>query len=181
MKDQQNKHIEAYHAANQRYLFNFTVKLVFLTCICALMYGVFGDSMAGFFEQPEVISEEVQKKNRQKRKAARASAAAEDFDRVEDGIHVQTGLVFADGFQVVRGTCTGCHSAKLVTQNRATRDGWQEMIRWMQKTQGLWDLGKNEPIILDYLAKYYAPKEVDRRPGLDVEAIEWYILDLPQG
>jgi len=51
------------------------------------------------------------------------------------------------------------------------------MIRWMQETQGLWQLGKNEPIILDYLAKHYAPEEVVRRPGLDVAAIEWYILE----
>ncbi len=178
MENQQDKNIEIFFAANQRYLFKFTVNLVLITCIGVLIYGVFGDSMADVFDQPEVVSEEVQKKNRQKRKAAAATLAADDFDRVENGIHVQTGLVYAEGFDVVRGTCTACHSAMLVTQNRATRDGWKDMIRWMQKTQGLWQLGKSEPIILDYLAKHYAPEEIVRRPGLDIEAIEWYILDL---
>jgi len=178
MENQQNKNIEIFFAANQRYLFKFIINLLLITCIGVFMYGLFGDSMSDVFDQPEVVSEEVQKKNRQKRKAAAATLAADDMDRVENGIHVQTGFVYAKGFDVVRGTCTACHSAKLVTQNRATRDGWQDMIRWMQKTQGLWQLGKNEPIILDYLAKHYAPKEIVRRPGLDIEEIEWYILDL---
>jgi cytochrome c5 len=178
MENQQDKNIEAFLVANQRYLFKFVVNLVLITCIGVFMYGLFGDSMSDMFDQPEVVSEEVQKKNRQKRKATAAAIAADDMDRVENGIHVQTGFVYAEGFDVVRGTCTACHSAKLVTQNRATREGWKDMIRWMQKTQGLWELGKNEPIILDYLAKHYAPDEVVRRPGLDIAAIEWYILDL---
>ena len=71
-----------------------------------------------------------------------------------------------------------CHSAKLVTQNRATRDGWEEMIRWMQAKQGLGDLGANEPVILDYLAANYAPEEIGRRANLNVESIKWYVLDL---
>ncbi len=50
------------------------------------------------------------------------------------------------------------------------------MIVWMQETQGLWDLGNNEPIILDYLAEYYSPKKVGRRASL--EDVEWYIIDL---
>ena len=52
------------------------------------------------------------------------------------------------------------------------------MIRWMQATQGLWDLGANEPIILDYLEKHYSPKAKGRRTNLDIESIEWYILNL---
>jgi len=52
------------------------------------------------------------------------------------------------------------------------------MIRWMQAKQGLWDLGPNEPVILDYLAANYAPEEIGRRANLDVEGIEWYVLDL---
>ena len=39
-------------------------------------------------------------------------------------------------------------------------------------------MGKNEPIILDYLAKYYAPKEVGRRANIDIAKVEWYILEL---
>jgi hypothetical protein len=51
------------------------------------------------------------------------------------------------------------------------------MIRWMQETQGLWQLGEAEPQILDYLAANYAPQENSRRPLLDLKSIEWYILE----
>ncbi len=52
------------------------------------------------------------------------------------------------------------------------------MIRWMQATQGLHDLGENEDAIVKYLAAHYAPQEVGRRAALDMEAIEWYLLEL---
>ena len=60
----------------------------------------------------------------------------------------------------------------MVTQNRATREGWLDMIRWMQKEQKLWDLGANEAAILDYLAKYYGPEDKGRRQNLEIE--DWY-------
>jgi len=94
---------------------------------------------------------------------------------IVDGIHVASGLVVDDGFIQVKATCLACHSAKLVTQNRATRDGWKKMIRWMQETQNLWDLGTNEDLILDYLAKHYAPDEAGRRPNLPTPT--WYVLE----
>ncbi|MEM9846889.1 MAG: hypothetical protein AAF847_03300 [Bacteroidota bacterium] len=99
---------------------------------------------------------------------------------VENGIHLATGLVYAEGFEIVYASCTGCHSAQLVTQNRATRAGWEQMIDWMQATQGLWDLGDQEPIILDYLATHYAPEAVGRRASLEVDDIAWYILELEE-
>jgi hypothetical protein len=97
---------------------------------------------------------------------------------VVDGIHVSTGLAVGAGFSAVKSNCTNCHSAKLVTQNRATRDGWKETINWMQETQGLWDLGKSESIILDYLATYYGPEDYGRRMNLEIDSVEWYILDV---
>ncbi|WP_306642884.1 hypothetical protein [Sanyastnella coralliicola] len=102
---------------------------------------------------------------------------AEDIpdDLIENGIHMRTGLIVDDGFEQVKVTCLACHSAKLVTQNRADRDGWKKMIRWMQETQNLWDLGPNEDIILDYLAKNYAPEQEGRRANL--KDIEWYVLE----
>lgn len=99
-----------------------------------------------------------------------------DVDWPADSIH-PTGLVYAPGFPLVRGNCTTCHSAALIVQNRATRAGWEGMIRWMQETQGLHDLGEDEAAILDYLAAHYAPVEVGRRANLDVESIEWYPLE----
>ncbi len=93
-----------------------------------------------------------------------------------DSIH-PSGLAYAPGFAIVRGNCTTCHSAKLITQNRATREGWEEMIRWMQSTQGLHDLEDDEPIILDYLAENYAPKEIGRRKMLNYDEIDFYELN----
>jgi hypothetical protein len=146
-------------------------KIIYFLCLAGIGYLTLGDTISGWLHQPQPVSAEDQQR--------RAVAAQDDdYDKVVDGIHVQTGLIFAAGFEVVRGTCTACHSAKLVTQNRATRDGWLQMIRWMQATQGLWDLGPNEPIILDYLATNYAPEDTGRRANLDVAAIEWYILEL---
>lgn len=95
-------------------------------------------------------------------------------DRIENGIHVQTGLVADEGMHLVIANCTACHSAMLITQNRADREGWKKMIRWMQETQNLWDLGANEEIILDYLSQNYAPQKRGRRPPLT--DIEWYEL-----
>ncbi len=87
----------------------------------------------------------------------------------------EQGLIVDDGYLLVRTNCISCHSLNLVTQNRATRDGWKSMIRWMQKEQKLWDLGPNEDKILDYLAKNYAPEQTGRRVPL--ENVEWYELE----
>lgn len=92
-----------------------------------------------------------------------------------DSIDAATGLVVDDELSVVVGNCTACHSAQLITQNRATREGWHSMIVWMQENHKLWDLGENEAVILDYLEEHYAPEAVGRRKNL--ENIEWYDLD----
>ncbi|MEL6124216.1 MAG: hypothetical protein AAFQ02_05180 [Bacteroidota bacterium] len=102
---------------------------------------------------------------------------APDYSIVEGGVHLATGLAYDENFELVRAVCTSCHSSQLIIQNRATREGWQDMIRWMQATQGLPDLGTAEPKVLDYLATHYAPKDMGRRSPLDAEAIEWYVLE----
>ncbi|MCP9235772.1 hypothetical protein [Lewinella sp. JB7] len=94
---------------------------------------------------------------------------------VVDGLDSLTGLIAQGDYRLVKGNCLACHSAKLITQNRATREGWEDMIRWMQEKQGLADLGLHEGPILDYLATYYAPEETGRRPPLD--SVKWYILE----
>ena len=95
-------------------------------------------------------------------------------EEIQDGVHKSTGLIADEGLNLVIAHCTGCHSPKLITQNRADRQGWLEVIRWMQKTQNLWDLGDQEEAILTYLAKNYAPERKGRRaPIMD---IEWYEL-----
>ncbi len=79
-----------------------------------------------------------------------------------------SGLVIAPGYEQVKAQCTVCHSGRLVTQNRADREGWRQMIRWMQETQNLWPLGPAEEEILDYLAGNYGPLPGGRRAPLEV-------------
>ncbi|WP_026970112.1 hypothetical protein [Algoriphagus terrigena] len=97
-------------------------------------------------------------------------------DEVVDGKDVATGFVIDEGFEIVKATCTGCHSSAIVLQNKFTREGWKAKIVWMQETQGLWDLGDNESIILDYLAKHHAPEPPKGR-RLPLKDIEWYELE----
>jgi len=87
-----------------------------------------------------------------------------------------TGFILDQHYELLIAHCTACHEAKVVTNFKASREGWLEKIRWMQKTQKLWDLGEAEPKILDYLAKNYAPKQsyVRRSPLKD---IKWYPLE----
>jgi hypothetical protein len=97
-----------------------------------------------------------------------------DSITVEKQLDGATGFIIDKGMAETIQNCTPCHSAKMVTQNRMTREGWLASIRWMQETQNLWPLGDNEPIILDYLAKNYAPTNKGRREPLT--NIEWYKL-----
>lgn len=98
-----------------------------------------------------------------------------DEDRIENGIHVRTGLVEAEGLMTVVNNCTNCHSAKLITQNRMNEERWNETIKWMQEKQNLWDLGGNQKIIVDYLVKNYPPEKKGRR--MPLTAIDWYELE----
>mgnify|MGYP003630473209 CR=1 FL=1 len=99
----------------------------------------------------------------------------EDSELIENGIHVRTGLIEAEGLQTVITNCTTCHSSKLIIQNRMGEEQWNATIRWMQKSQGLWPLGENQKVIVDYLTKNYPPVEKGRRPALT--DIKWYNLE----
>ncbi|GAL65402.1 hypothetical protein [Jejuia pallidilutea] len=98
-----------------------------------------------------------------------------DEDRIENGIHVRTGLVDAEGLMTVVNNCTNCHSSKLVTQNRMNAERWNATIKWMQETQNLWDLGRNQEVIVNYLVTNYPPKAKGRRSVLT--DIDWYALE----
>lgn len=104
-----------------------------------------------------------------------APPAAPAGPQIADGKDMQTGLLAGEGLAVVKTTCTACHSSDLILQNRFTREGWHEKIVWMQQTQGLWDLGESEAVILDYLAANYAP-EAFRGRRQPLSDIEWYEL-----
>ena len=104
-----------------------------------------------------------------------AQSEEEPAPEIVDDIHVATGLIAGEGLQLVITNCTGCHSAKLITQNRMDSGTWATTIKWMQQTQGLWDLGENTDAIVQYLATNYAPTKKGRRAQLT--DIEWYDLD----
>lgn len=93
----------------------------------------------------------------------------------ENSLDPDSGLRIDPNLMLVKANCTACHSSKLITMNRMSRERWKETIRWMQEKQNLWDLGESEPLVLDYLEKYYAPEpQATRRKNL--QAIEWYEL-----
>ena len=76
----------------------------------------------------------------------------------------QTGLIISTGWELVRANCGGCHSYEMITNQRSDRQGWEEMIRWMQSSQNLWEFDpQTEKSILDYLSKNYPPSESRRR------------------
>ncbi len=75
-----------------------------------------------------------------------------------------SGLIKNPGWELVRAHCGGCHSHALVTSQRADRQTWRDMIRWMQATQNLWQFPADvEAKILDYLATTYPPQRSQRR------------------
>ena len=78
-----------------------------------------------------------------------------------------TGFKMTGDWELVRGNCTACHSAKLVTQQRGTADQWLAMIRWMQKKQNLWQFDPvTEERIVAYLAENYPPDAARRRAAI---------------
>lgn len=139
------------------------ISLVFLLVALLVSGGVYLLSKTDYFSSntPEEILVDV--------------SDEDDFDKIENGIHIRTGFVDAPGLMETVQNCTTCHSSQLVLQNRMNKERWAATIRWMQETQNLWDLGKNEDIIINYLVSNYPPKELGRRENLG--EIEWYVLE----
>jgi len=78
-----------------------------------------------------------------------------------------TGLKMAGDWELVRGNCIACHSAKLITQQRGTAAQWLAIIRWMQKKQNLWQFDPDtEKRIISYLAGNYPPEANRRRAAI---------------
>jgi hypothetical protein len=79
----------------------------------------------------------------------------------------RTGLVMAPGWELVSAHCGACHSHRLVTAQRGDADFWRSVIRWMQKTQNLWEIPPaQEQVIIEYLASNYNESDWGRRPPL---------------
>lgn len=127
----------------------------------AIVYLI-SDPTLSFFKEPTPVEEYA------------VVPSEDDFDKIENGIHKRTGLKDAEGLMTVVNNCTNCHSAQLVIQNRMNEERWRATILWMQETQNLWDLGKNEDIIVNYLVTNYPPQKKGRREIL--RNINWYDL-----
>lgn len=106
-----------------------------------------GSTATGAAEQPKAAE------------AVPAGASAEAKPVIDEA----TGLIKAPGYEVVLATCTACHSAKLVVQNRGTRGDWEELLRWMQAKHNLWQMTPEvRDTILEYLATNYGVDEAQR-------------------
>ena len=54
-----------------------------------------------------------------------------------------------------------------MTAQRGNEDFWRDTIRWMQRTQNLWQIPEaQEAQILSYLAEHYSESDWGRRPPL---------------
>lgn len=148
--------------------FQGVYRILILACVVVALFAV---AMAYFMTDPDLS---FFKDGGSDLEPVSAAVEEDDFDKIENGIHVRTGFVDAPGMMETVHNCTNCHSAKLVIQNRMDRERWKATIKWMQETQNLWDLGKNEEIIINYLVTNYPPKKKGRREPLT--NIEWYEL-----
>jgi cytochrome c5 len=89
-----------------------------------------------------------------------AAAEAEPLlDAAGRTLDPATGLVLADGYELVASNCIACHSAQQFLRQRGTRATWQRILDWMQATQGLWEFPEGvEERIVDYLATHSPPR-----------------------
>lgn len=168
MKKNSNTESHISNLETQQLLKGLTAAVIGLLAIVVLLVGTV--LFVAFFEGQSKTSDSAMSAD----SSVNASQNT-DSGEVIEGKDVATGFVVDEGFEIVKATCTGCHSSAIVLQNRFTREGWKARIVWMQQTQGLWDLGDNESVILDYLAKYHAPEPPKGR-RLPLKDIEWYKL-----
>ncbi|EAL8807452.1 cytochrome C [Campylobacter jejuni] len=71
-------------------------------------------------------------------------------------INPDTGLIIDPDSPLVEANCLACHGSNLITNMHASRKAWLAAIRWMQDSEGLWEI---EP----ELEKYYGEKYDTRR------------------
>jgi hypothetical protein len=90
-------------------------------------------------------------------------------------IDEETGLIMDANLEVVVVNCIACHSAHLITYTSADSSQWHDMIKWMQQTQGLWDLGNDEKSIIEYLSQHYGPS--NRQNQSEEITTTWHEID----
>jgi hypothetical protein len=154
-----SEELEFFNQVKKVYRFLLVLFSLFIIAGGALVYYMVNPSFFNFNQPAEVYAEVVEL----------------DPDRIENGIHVETGFVEAEGMMTTIRNCTACHSAKIIIQNRMNTERWNATIKWMQETQNLPDLGKNQEVIVKYLVTNYPPQDVGRRNILT--NIDWYELE----
>lgn len=81
-------------------------------------------------------------------------------DHAEDQLILIDPVLVEDSagtWKLVRAHCTSCHSSQIFKNLRLSSTAWQDVIKRMQEEEGLWDLGDDEPKIVEYLATYFGP------------------------
>ncbi|MGH6912583.1 MAG: aldehyde dehydrogenase [Geminicoccales bacterium] len=68
------------------------------------------------------------------------------------------GLPDGPGQEATFYACNACHSVRLVTQQRLSRQRWDALLDWMVAKQGMAPLPPEErAVVLDYLAAQLNP------------------------
>ncbi len=150
------------------------IKLQLWINLSAIAVGLIGISTAVYFIEDE--KSEIQEQALEQ--PMNENISDEEQINIVNGIDQKTGLIAKGDWELVKLHCTRCHNSKIIINSRFNREGWKELIVWMQETQGLGGLGTNEDKILDYLSEYYAPTEkMERRSSLKIDSTDWYILE----
>lgn len=55
-------------------------------------------------------------------------------------INPDTGLIIDPDSPLVEANCLACHGSNLITNMHASRKAWLAAIRWMQDSEGLWEI-----------------------------------------
>jgi hypothetical protein len=93
-----------------------------------------------------------------------AFANAQDSEKEEVPLDPVTGMKMTGDWVLVRSHCIICHSPQQFLRQKGTLSTWTEIIRWMQKSGGLWKLDPAiEKQIVTYLAANYGPSGDYRR------------------
>ncbi len=86
------------------------------------------------------------------------------FANTKYKVNPDTKLIIDENSHLVEANCLACHSSELIINMRASKQAWLAAIRWMQESEGLWEiLVDDEEKILNYLTKYYGEKYDTRR------------------
>ncbi|HEB9325294.1 TPA: cytochrome C [Campylobacter jejuni] len=78
-------------------------------------------------------------------------------------INPDTGLIIDPDSSLVEANCLARHGCNLITNMHASRKAWLAAIRWMQDSEGLWEIEPKDEKKLNYLEKYYGEKYDTRR------------------